>query len=194
VVAHLGNGASVAALRERRSVATTMGMTPLDGLMMGTRAGAIDPGVLLHLMRADGYDADRLTRLLQDESGLLGVSGLSHDMRVLLASEAPDARFAVDLFVQRLVQEVASMAASLDGIEALVFTGGIGERAGPVREAACTRLAWLGIDFDAAANRADGPRLSHPGSRVSAWVIPTDEEGVIARHTRRILSETTPGE
>ncbi len=190
VVAHLGNGASLAALRARRCVATTMGLTPLDGLMMGTRAGAIDPGVLLHLMREEGYDEARLTQLLQAESGLLGVSGISHDMRDLLASDAPDARFAVALFVQRLVQQIASMAAALDGLDALVFTGGIGTHAAPVREAACTRLAWLGIELDAEANRADATRLTQPGSRVSAWVIPTDEERVIAGHTRRILAES----
>jgi acetate kinase len=191
VVAHLGNGASLAALRERRCVATTMGLTPLDGVMMGTRAGAIDPGVLLYLMREHGYDEPRLARLLQEESGLLGVSGISHDMRVLLESDAPAARFAVALFVQRLVQEIASMAAALDGLDALVFTGGIGEHAPAVREAACERLAWMGVDLDPEANPRDGPRITRSASRVSAWVIPTDEEAVIAGHTRRILSEVT---
>ncbi len=185
VVGHLGGGASLAALRERRCVATTMGLTPLDGLMMGTRPGSLDPGVLLHLMRELGYDEPGLSRLLHDESGLLGVSQISSDMRALLASEAESARLAVDLFVYRLVREIAAMAAAIEGLDAVVFTGGVGENAAPIREAVCRRLAWLGIELDAGANAGRGPRITTPSSRVSAWVVPTNEEAVIAAHTRR---------
>lgn len=187
VAAHLGNGTSLCALRAGRSVDTTMGLTPLDGLVMGTRAGSVDPGVLLYLMREHGYDEPRLARLLYHESGLLGVSGRTRDMGSLLASSEPSARLAVELFVHRLVREVGAMAASLGGIEALVFTGGIGERAAAIRAAACERLAWLGLALDPLANASHGPRITQPGSRVSAWVFPADEEGVIARHTARLL-------
>ncbi|MAG34549.1 MAG: acetate kinase [Deltaproteobacteria bacterium] len=188
VVGHLGAGASLAALRKRRCVATTMGLTPLDGLMMGTRPGSLDPGVLLHLMREHDYDESRLSQLLHDQSGLLGVSQLSSDMRTLLSSDAPEAKLAVDLFVYRLVQEVASMVSTLDGIDALVFTGGVGENAASIRGRVCRRLAWLGIDLDVDANGDHGPRITTPDSRVPAWVVPTNEEAVIATHTRRHLA------
>jgi acetate kinase len=187
VVAHLGNGASLAALRARRCVATSMGLTPLDGLMMGTRAGSIDPGVLLHLMRESGYDEPRLSRLLQHESGLLGVSGISHDMRTLLASDEDRARLAVELFVYRLVRELGSHVAALGGLDALVFTGGVGEHAASIRADACAQLDWLGVELDPAANERHGPCISRSGARPSLWVVPTDEEGVIADHTERLL-------
>jgi acetate kinase len=187
IVAHLGNGASLCAMRGRASVASTMGFTALDGLMMGTRTGTIDPGVLLHLMEAKGWDAARLGRLLYKESGLLGVSGLSSDMRALLASDAPEAAEAVALFVYRAVREIGSLAAALGGLDALVFTAGIGEHAAPVRAAIVAGCAWLGLTLDTAANAAGGPRISGPGP-ASAWVVPTDEEGVIARATARLVA------
>jgi acetate kinase len=188
VVAHLGNGASLCAMRNGRSVATTMGFTPLDGLMMGTRGGSLDPGVVLYLMDEPGMDARAIETLLYRESGLLGVSGVSGDMRTLLASDLPDARLAIDLFVYRFRRELGSMVAAIDGLDALVFTGGIGEHAAIVRERVCRDAAWLGVEVDATANASGGPRISVEGSRVSAWVIPTDEERMIARHTREVLA------
>ncbi|CAG0970558.1 acetate kinase [Rhodocyclaceae bacterium] len=187
IVAHLGNGASMCAMRQRRSAATTMGFTAVEGLMMGTRTGSLDPGVLLYLMDYHGMDAKALTRLLYKESGLLGVSGVSQDMRELLASEKPEAQEAVELFCYRIVREIGSLAAALGGLDALVFTGGIGEHAGPVRERVCTALGWLGIDFDAAANAADARRISRPGSGVDVLVLPTNEEWMIARHTAELV-------
>jgi acetate kinase len=188
VVLHLGNGASMCALAGGRSVATTMGFTALDGLVMGTRCGSIDPGVLLYLMDEHGMDARALERLLYKESGLLGVSTLSSDMRELLASSDPRAREAVELFCYRIVRELGSLAAALGGLDAVVFTAGIGEHAAPVRAAVCRDSAWLGVELDAAANAAGGPRISTPASRVAVWVIPTDEELMIARHTRALLA------
>ena len=187
VVLHLGNGASMCALLGGRSVATTMSFTALDGLPMGTRCGALDPGVLLYLLRARGFDAPALERLLYHESGLLGVSGVSSDMRVLLASPEPHAGEAVALFCYRIGRELGSLAAALGGLDAIVFTAGIGEHAAPVRDAVCRGAAWLGVELDAAANAGGGPRISTTGSRVTAWVIPTDEELMIARHTRALL-------
>ena len=189
VVLHLGNGASACAMLAGRSVATTMGFTALDGLMMGTRCGALDPGVVLWLMQAKGMDADAIERLLYRGSGLLGVSGVSSDMRVLEASEAPAARFARDLFAYRIGRELGSLAAALGGLDALVFTAGIGENAAGVRADVAEHAAWLGLELDAAANAAHGPRISAAGSRVAAWVIPTDEEQVIARHTLALVGE-----
>src|SRR5262249_19217593 len=153
------------------SVATTMSFTALDGLPMGTRCGALDPGVLLYLLNARGFDAPALERLLYHESGLLGVSARSSDMRVLLASSDPHAREAVTLFCYRIGRELGSLAAALAGLDAIVFTAGIGEHAAPVRDAVCRGAAWLGVELDAAANAAGGPRISMPGSRVAAWVI-----------------------
>ena len=190
VVAHLGNGASLCAMNNGRSVATTMGFTALDGLMMGTRCGALDPGVMLYLMDHDGLDARRLEELLYRQSGLLGVSGLSSDMRTLLESSSPAAAEAIDLFVYRIGRELGSLAAALGGLDALVFTGGIGENAAPIRSRACRDAAWLGLELDEPANAAGGPRLSRPGSRVSAWVLPTNEELMIARHVQRLLAST----
>ena len=186
IVAHLGAGASLCAMRAGRSVGTTMGFTALDGLVMGTRTGAIDPGVLLHLMTEKGWDAARLTRMLYRESGLLGLSGRSADMRVLLASDDEASRFAVAVFVHRIVRETGALAAMLGGLDAFVFTGGIGEHAAPVRAAVMEGCRWLGLVPDAAANAAHGPAISAPGP-VTAWVVPTDEEGAIARATARLL-------
>ncbi len=184
IVAHLGNGASMCALDGGRSVATTMGFTALDGLMMGTRCGAIDPGVVLYLIRERGMTPDAVEHLLYSESGLLGVSGLSSDMRVLLARADDAAREAVALFVHRIVREAGALAAVLGGLDGFVFTAGIGEHAPPVREAVLRQLRWLGFAIDAAANEAGGPRISAAGPGPSAWVIPTDENRMIAEHVR----------
>ncbi len=191
VVAHLGNGASLCAMHEGKSVATTMSFTAIDGLPMGTRCGSLDPGVLLYLMSRHGLDLRALEDLLYHQSGLLGVSGISSDVRTLLAS--PDARAAeaLDLFVYRIGRELGSLAAALGGIDALVFTGGIGENAVPIRARVCRDAAWLGLEFDEGANATGGPRISRPGSRVSAWVLPTNEERMIALHTRRLLAGTS---
>ena len=190
VVAHLGNGASLCAMRAGLSVASTMGFTALDGLMMGTRCGAIDPGVILHLIDRYAMDARALETLLYRESGLLGVSGISSDMRALRASADPRARKAIDLFVYRAGREIGSLAAALGGVDALVFTAGIGENDAETRAAICAMSGWLGIDLDPAANAAGGPRISRPGSRASAWVVPTDEESMIAAHACRTLGFT----
>ncbi|MDD5249923.1 MAG: acetate/propionate family kinase [Rhodocyclaceae bacterium] len=187
VVAHLGNGASMCALQARRSVATTMGFTAVEGLMMGTRTGSLDPGVLLYLMEYQRMDAKAITQLLYKESGLLGVSGISQDMRELLASDAAEAQEAVDLFCYRIVREIGSLAAALRGLDALVFTGGIGEHAAPVRARVCAALAWLGVEFDVAANARDATRISGAGSDVDVLVLPTNEEWMIARHTAQLL-------
>jgi len=188
IVLHLGNGASLCALAGGRSVATTMGFTALDGVPMGTRCGALDPGVLLYLMRERGMDARSLETLLYERSGLLGVSGVSSDMRALAASQDPRAALAVDLFVYRIGREVGSLAAALGGLDALVFTAGIGEHQASIRAAVCRGAAWLGLELDEKANDTHGPRISTPASRVSAWVVPTNEELVIARHTRDVLA------
>jgi len=187
VVAHLGNGASMAALAAGRSVATTMSFTALDGLMMGTRCGSIDPGVLLYLMDQRRMDARALERLLYQESGLLGVSGGCSDMRELLARSDEAAVQALDLFVYRIGRELGSLVAALGGLDALVFTGGIGENAAPIRARVCRDARWLGLDLDEEANARGGPCISRPGGAASAWVIPTNEELMIALHTRRVL-------
>ena len=187
IVAHLGNGASMCAMAGRRSMATTMGFTALDGLMMGTRSGAVDPGVLLYLMDYRNMDARALERLLYKESGLLGVSGISQDMRELLASAQPAAREAVDLFCYRIVREIGSLAAAIGGLDALVFTGGIGEHAAPVRRQVCAALGWLGIVLDQAANAAHARRVATADSRVEVLVLPTNEEWIIARHTAAMI-------
>jgi acetate kinase len=187
VVAHLGNGASMCAMQGGRSVATTMSFTALDGLPMGTRCGAIDPGVLLYLMDQHGMDARTLEQLLYHQSGLLGVSGISSDMRTLLESADPRAAEALDLFVYRIGRELGSLAAALGGLDALVFTGGIGENASAIRARVCRDAAWLGLGLDEEANGRGGPRISRPESPVSAWVIATNEELMIALHTRRVL-------
>jgi acetate kinase len=187
VMAHLGAGASMCAMLGGRSIATTMGLTPLDGLPMGTRCGAIDPGAVLYLMQEKGLDAAAVSDLLYHDSGLLGVSGISADMQTLLADASPAAAQAIDLFVYRIGRELGSLAAALGGIDALVFTGGIGEHAARIRQRVCDGAAWLGVRPDAAANAAGGPRISLADSPVSALVIATDEDEMIMRHARRML-------
>jgi acetate kinase len=175
-----------------RSVATTMGFTGVEGLPMGTRSGSLDPGVLLYLMDERRMSARDIERLIYTQSGLLGLSGISSDMRTLLASSDPRAKLAVDVYCDRIARELGSLAAALGGLDALVFTGGIGENAAAIRERVCRSAAWLGVELDAAANARNATRISASGSRVSAWRIPTDEELVIARHTRRLLREGPP--
>jgi acetate kinase len=187
VVAHLGSGASLCALEDRKSVDSTLGFTALDGLCMGTRPGALDPGVVLHLFQTLGLSAKEVETILYRKSGLLGISGTSNDMRDLLASDAPEARLAVDYFVYRAAKEIGALAAVLGGIDGLVFTAGIGENSPEIRRRICEASAWLGIDLDPEANARKGPRISKPGSRVSAWAIPTNEELMIARHTGSLL-------
>jgi xylulose-5-phosphate/fructose-6-phosphate phosphoketolase len=187
VAMHLGNGASLCALLGGRSIATTMGFSVLDGLCMGTRCGALDPGAVLWLAGERGMDLHAIEDLLYDRSGLLGLSGLSSDMRALLASAAPRARLAVDVFVYRIARELGSLGAALGGLDAVVFTGGIGENAAVIRERVCQDASWLGVELDPAANAAGGPRISTDRSRVSAWVVHADEELIIARHARRLL-------
>ena len=188
VVAHLGNGASMCALKGGRSVATTMSFTAADGLPMGTRCGTLDPGVLLYLMDRHGLGARALEELIYQQSGLLGVSEISSDVRTLLASADPRAAEALDLFIYRIGREIGSLAAALGGLDALVFTGGIGENAAAIRARVCRDAAWLGLELDEAANESGGPRISDSDSRVAAWVVPTNEELMIARHTRRLLA------
>ncbi len=187
VIAHLGNGASMCAIQNRRSVATTMGLSVLDGLVMGRRCGTLDPGVVLYLIDCERMSSAQIAHLLYEESGLLGVSGISDDMRDLLESEDPRAREAVGLFVYRILRELGSLTAALGGLDALIFTGGIGERSPEIRARVCEQAAWLGLALDASANAAGGPRISRGDSRVSIWTFPTDEELVVARHTRALL-------
>lgn len=187
IVLHLGNGASMCALSTCRSVASTMGFTALDGLPMGTRCGTLDPGVLLYLLKERQMDARAIEKLLYHQSGLLGVSGISSDMRVLLESDDTRAQLAVHLFVYRIGRELGSLAAALGGLDAIVFTAGIGEHAVPIRERVCRQAEWLGIELDTAANAKSGPRISTAQSRTAAWIIPTNEELMIARHTRAVL-------
>jgi acetate kinase len=187
VVAHLGNGASMCAIEGGRSVATTMGLTTLDGLPMGTRSGALDPGVILYLLQHEGMNGRDIENLLYERSGLLGVSGLSGDMRVLLASDQPAAREAVDLFVYRIGRELGSLAAALRGLDAIIFTAGIGEHAAEIRARVCNDARWLGVALDESANAAGGPRITSSTSKISAWVIPTNENLMIARHTRCLI-------
>ena len=186
IVAHLGNGASMTAIFEGQSIATTMGFTALEGLPMGTRCGAIDPGVLLFLLN-DGFDYQQLNHLLYHQCGLRGVSGISNDMRELLLSHSPDAQEAIDLFVYRINRETGSLVAALGGLDALVFTAGIGERAHLIRTRVCHAAGWLGIQLDDSANQQQHTQISHPDSRVSVWVIPTDEEKMIAQHTYTLI-------
>jgi acetate kinase len=180
VLAHLGSGASLCALRAGRSVATTMGFTPLDGLPMGTRCGAVDPGVVIHLLRERGMTVAEVEDVLYNRSGLFGMSGVSGRMEFLLQAGTTAADEAIDLFVYRAAAEIAAMGSALGGLDAVVFTAGIGEGSPEIRRRIGERCRWLGVDIDAAANEAGGPRITTPGSPVSAWVIPTDEEAVIA--------------
>lgn len=193
VVAHLGNGASMCAMLGGRSVATTMGFTAIDGLVMGTRTGALDPGVILYLVEQEGMSVQAVEHLIYYESGLLGVSGVSSDMRALLASRVPAAKEAVDLFVYRIGRELGSLVAALGGLDALVFTAGIGENAAEIRARVCRDASWLGIQLDEEANARGGPKISLGGSTASAWVIPTDENLMIARHTWQLLGEAGGG-
>ena len=189
VVLHLGNGASMCALDHCRSVASTMGFTAVDGLPMGTRTGNLDPGVVLYLMDERGMDTRAVERLLYQQSGLLGVSGIASDMRTLLASREPRARLAVDLFVYRITRELGSLAAALGGLDAIVFTAGVGENSAAIRERVCRSAAWLGVELDESANASGGPRISTAQSRVTTLTIPTNEELMIARHTERLLAQ-----
>ena len=174
-------------MNEGRSVATTMGFTPVDGLPMGTRTGILDPGVILFLLRQEGMNPNTIEHLIYERSGLLGVSGLSSDMRTLLASDAPASNEAIDLFIYRIGRELGSLVAALEGLDALVFTGGIGENAVEIRARVCTHAKWVGITLDEEANSRNGLLISAPASAVSVWVVPTDENLMVARHTRRLL-------
>jgi acetate kinase len=187
VVAHLGAGASMCAMLDGKSAATTMSFTALDGLPMGTRCGALDPGVILYLLRERIIDADRIEDLLYHESGLLGVSGLSADMRELLGSDDPRAAEAIHLFVYRIARELGSLVAALGGLDGLVFTAGIGEHSPEIRRRVCELSRWLGLILDPAANERGGECISAAESRVSVWVLPTDEERMIARQTIEVL-------
>jgi len=191
IVAHLGHGASLCAMTGRRSVATTMTFTPLDGLPMSTRCGSIDPGVLLYLMTEKGLTPDVVSDLLHNKSGLLGMSGVSGDMRELLASSDPHSAEAVDLFVYRVVREIGSLAAAAGGLDMLVFTGGIGEHSSIIRERICQPLNWLGVQIDSSANAAGNSQISRQDSPVSTWVIPADEELVIAKHAYALAQAIT---
>jgi acetate kinase len=188
VVLHLGNGASMCAIKAGRSMASTMGFTAVEGLPMGTRSGSLDPGVILYLMDQHGMDARGIEKLLYNQSGLLGVSGISSDMRTLLASSDQRAKLAIDLYCYRIRREVGSLAAALGGLDAIVFTGGIGENSAVIRERVCRDAAWLGVEVDPAANAAGGPCISMRAAEVSAWSIPTNEELMIARHTRELIN------
>src|SRR2546428_542343 len=187
IVLHLGNGSSMCAMEAGRSMATTMGFTAADGLPMGTRCGAVDPGVILYLMDEHKMDARAIERLIYSESGLLGISGISSDMRTLLASAEPSARLAIDVYVYRIGRELGSPAPAPGGLDSIVVTGGICENAPAIRQRVCHDAEWLGIELDAAANARGGPQIRETGSRVSAWVVPTNEELMIARHTQRVL-------
>ena len=188
VIAHLGNGASLCAVAQGRSVASTMGFTAVDGLMMGTRTGALDPGVLLYLMQERGFDAKAIEDLIYRRSGLLGVSGISSDMRTLRKSKAPEAAEAIALFVYRIVREIGSLAAALGGLDGLVFTAGIGEHDPATRAEVAAGCGWLGLKLDAARNTLGSGRIGADGESVSVWVVPTDEERMIARYTSQALA------
>lgn len=190
IIAHLGNGASACAVLNGKSYATTMGFSTLDGLLMGTRCGNLDPGVILHLIRTEGMDEQALTKLLYEQSGLQGVSGISSDMRDLLGSDKPEAQLAVEFYLLTLVRAIGSLAAAMQGVDAIVFSGGVGENAAPIRAETLKRLAWLGCELDSEANQQRGPRISTDDSKISAWVVPTNEEAMIAEHTIRLLDLT----
>jgi len=187
IVAHLGSGASLCAMKDGKSIDSTLGFTALDGLCMGTRPGSIDPGVILYLFQTLGLSAKEVETILYKRSGLLGISGISNDMRVLLERTEPEAKLAVDYFVYRIAKEIGALAAVLGGIDALVFTAGIGENSPAIREKVCKASAWLGIELNEAANEGKELCITGPQSKVSAWVIPTDEELMIARHMRDVL-------
>jgi acetate kinase len=188
VVAHLGNGASLCAMHGGKSVASTMGFTAVEGLMMGTRCGSIDPGILLYLMDQKGMDARAIEKLLYKDSGLLGVSGISSDMRALRTSDAPEAREAIDLFIYRIVREIGSMVAALGGIDALIFTAGIGENDVATRAEVVAGCGWLGVEADPALNARPSGKISPEGKKPEVWVISTDEERVIVGHTLELVA------
>jgi acetate kinase len=190
IVAHLGSGASLCAMRELRSVATTMGFSALEGLMMGTRCGSLDPGVLLYLLEAEKLGLRELTQLLYRESGLLGVSGLSASPKALLEAERtnPRAHAALELYVRRIVREIGALTAVLGGLDMLVFTAGVGERSAVLRERICAALGWLGLELDPEANGVNASTISRAGSRVRVAVEPTNEEWIAASHALRVLS------
>jgi acetate kinase len=188
IVAHLGSGSSLCALKDGKSVDSTLGFTALDGLCMGTRPGSIDPGVVLYLFQNLGLSAKEVETTLYKKSGLLGISGISNDMRDLLTSSDPAARLAVDYFVYRVAKEIGALTAVLGGLDALVFTAGIGENSPEIRQRICEASAWLGVELDHSANTNGAPQISKPESKVSVWVIPTNEELMIARHTARLLN------
>jgi acetate kinase len=188
IIAHLGNGASLCALHHARSVETTMSLTVLDGICMGTRPGGLDPGVVLYLFQERNMSAQQVEDILYHRSGLLGISGVSSDMRELLKSDSPRAKLALDYFIYRITREIGALAAVLGGLDALVFTAGIGENSAPIRKRICEAAAWLGVSLDSPANERASTRISTPSSKVSALVIPTNEELMIARHALRILA------
>jgi acetate kinase len=187
IVAHLGSGASLCAMKARKSMDSTLGFTALDGLCMGTRPGSLDPGVVLHLFQTMGLSAAGVEKLLYKQSGLIGISGMSNDMRDLLTNPDPAARLAVDYFVYQAAKHIGALAAVLGGVDALVFTAGIGEHSAEIRRRICEASAWLGVSLDSGANAGHGPRISTPGSSISVWVVPTNEELMIARHTGALL-------
>jgi acetate kinase len=187
IIAHLGNGASMCAIKGGKSMATTMGFTAVDGLPMGTRSGSIDPGVIFYLMREKGLTADEVEELVYKKSGLLGISGITNDMKVLQSSDDPRARLAVDYFVYRAVRETGSLAAAVGGLDAFVFTAGIGENSPYVREKILSGLGWLGVQIDEEANNSNSLIISTSESKVPVYIIPTNEELMIARHTARVL-------
>ena len=192
VAAHLGSGASLCAMRDGKSIDTTMGFSALDGLPMGTRCGALDPGVILYLQRERGMNVDGIDKLLYYQSGLLGVSGISNDLRELLTSRDGRAQQAIELFVYRIVRELGALTAALGGLDALVFTAGIGEHAPEIRRRVCEKASWLGLVLDTSANEQGAERISAEASRVSIWRIPTDEERTIARQTIAVLKPRVP--
>ena len=187
IVAHLGSGASLCALKNGKSVDSSLGFTALDGLCMSTRPGAVDPGAILYLFQSLGLSPNEVETILYSKSGLLGISGISNDMRTLLASCEPEARLAVDYFIYRATREIGALAAVLTRINGLVFTAGIGENSAEIRRRIGESCAWLGLELDAVANARNGPRISGHSSKVSAWVIPTNEELMIARYTGMLL-------
>lgn len=182
IVAHLGNGSSLCAINHNKSVATSMGFTALDGLVMGTRCGSIDPGVLIYLLVEKGLSVKELEQLLYKKSGLLGVSGITGDVRELIRSKSPQAKEALDLFSYRAIQEIGSLIATLGGLDVLVFTGGIGENASAIRKNICTSLNWLGLTIDKNKNRRNSITISTTKSKVEVYIIPTNEELMIAKH------------
>ncbi|AEP31507.1 acetate/propionate family kinase [Brumicola nitratireducens] len=188
IVAHLGNGASMCAMKKRQSVATSMGFTALDGLMMGQRCGSLDPGVVVHLVRHYKMSIEEIEHMLYNDSGLLGVSGISNNMQVLQNSSHPHAKQAIELFCYKAVQELSSLVSTINGIDAIVFTAGIGENSAQIRQQICDRLTWLGVSLDTGANTTHQHVISHPDSLVKVLIIPTNEELIIAQETQSLIT------